>query len=137
MILNKKPYVSKYKEPGYYITSEFMHGDGDATTQEEYFIPDDENSMSALAAYDYLTRNIDREDWDSSDFIEKVAPGFFWPSDCTGWDGLADLTDYTILYWDGSQLFECDIELEDGDVSQEIINFCNRKYDDMEDENDE
>ena len=72
MIINKKPYKSKYTEPGYYITSKFMHGDADAMTEEEYFIPDDEHSQEALATYIYLARHIDREHWDAPDFIEKV-----------------------------------------------------------------
>lgn len=133
MIINRKPY-SKYDKPGYYITTEFMHGDADATTYEKFFVPNDDNSKTVLANYLYLLDNIDRENWDSSEYIEKICPDFFWPADCTGWDGLADCRGYEIIYWDGSQQFECDIELEDGDVSKEVIALLHSEDDDWEDE---
>jgi len=121
MIINKKPHKSKYKKLGYYITVKFMHGDCDSYTNADYFIPEDENSITNLANFLYLCKNLEWDAYGQSKLIQRIAPcyqgGFYfdWPFDQTGYDGLAKFYGAKIIYWDGKQLIDCDVKLEEDD----------------------
>lgn len=134
MKIVKTPLVeTKYKQIGYYITVKFMLGDADNYENSDYFFKDGPEAQEKLISFLYMLQNIDHYSREEVLLIDKVAPDFEWSYDMPC-DQFASVESWDIVYSDGKELFDVEVDWIESEVPEEVRNMLNRDEDEEEDE---
>lgn len=129
MKIVKTPLVeTKYKQVGYYITVRFMLGDADNYENSDYFFKDGPEAQEKIISFLYMLQNIDHKTREEVRLIDKVAPDFEWAYDVR-WDRWANVESWDIVYSDGKDLFDVEVDWIESEVPEEVRNMLNREED--------